>query len=506
VVCSTGTGEVMDSQPKLGVSRKVVFGPFEYEEPSGELRKYGTRIRLQGQPLQILIVLLGKAGHTISREEFQQSLWHGSTFVDFEHGLNAAVNRLRQALGDSADQPRYIETLSGRGYRFIAPIKYVSPGTMPPASAAKLANDPGEVLSTVPNSTLPARPSKRWAVILCVLAFAIPALVACGLWLHHWVRQQAEFYRLEVQGTFFVSKWTEAEVRKGIEYYNRAIALNPGSASAHVGLATGWSFLSDLHSPPHEAMPRAKAAALEAVRLDDSLGEAHVALGVVKMQYDWDWAGAEREFRRAIALNPADGLAHRLYGWLLIALGRFDEAQAEIRRPLDADPLDDFNLMELGLSYYFARQYEQAVEQCRRAIGVDSTLYWSHMVLGWAHEQQGGFSAAIDEFSEARRLRDNSQVTASLGHAYAASDRRADAQKVIAALQESSKRRYVSPYDVATIYAGLGDQEQTLLWLERAYDDRSGWLALWVKVDPKFDALRSEPRFQNLLRRMGHAP
>jgi cholera toxin transcriptional activator len=114
----------MYSQPKLGVSRKVLFGPFEYEEPSGELRKYGTRIRLQGQPLQILIVLLGQAGHTISREEFQQSLWHGSTFVDFEHGLNAAVNRLRQALGDSADQPRYIETLSGRGYRFIAPIKY----------------------------------------------------------------------------------------------------------------------------------------------------------------------------------------------------------------------------------------------------------------------------------------------------------------------------------------------------------------------------------------------
>jgi tetratricopeptide (TPR) repeat protein len=171
-----------------------------------------------------------------------------------------------------------------------------------------------------------------------LLAFAIPALVTSGIWLLHFVKQRDELYRLEINGSFFATRWTEAEVRKGIDYYNRAIALNPGSASAHAGLATGWSFLSDLHSPPHEAMPRAKAAALDAVRLEDSLADAHVALGVVKMQYDWDWAGAEREFKRAIALDPAEGAAHRLYGWLLIALGRFEEAQREIRRPLDDDP------------------------------------------------------------------------------------------------------------------------------------------------------------------------
>jgi tetratricopeptide (TPR) repeat protein len=161
--------------------------------------------------------------------------------------------------------------------------------------------------------------------------------------------------------------------------------------------------------------------------------------------------------------------------------------------------------MELGLSHYFARQYEQAIEQSRRAIGVDSTSYWSHMLLGWAHEQKGGFSAAIDDLSQASRLCDNPQVIASLGHAYAASGSRAEAQKVIAALRVSSNRRYVSPYDVAGIYAGLGDKEQALVWLEKAYEDRSGWLALWVKVDPKFDALRTEPRFRNLLHRIGHA-
>ena len=490
----------MGSQPRPGVSRMVLFGPFEYDETSGELRKFGTRIRLQGQPLQILTVLLSKPGHTIGREEFQQSLWHGSTFVDFEQGLNAAVNRLRQALGDSADRPRYIETFSGRGYRFIAPVEFA-----PAGRADEVAKHPAETPSTVPTPPSASFRSRPFSAILRVLVFALPALAALGIWLHYSVKQHDELYRLEMQGGFFVSKWTEPEVRKGIDYYNRAIALNPSSASAHAGLATGWSFLSDLHRPPREVMPRSKAAALDAVRLDDSLVDGHVALGVVKMQYDWDWAGAEREFRRAIVLDPSDGAAHRLYGWLLIALGRFEEAQAQMRRPLDNEPLNDFNLMELGLSHYFARQYEQAIEQSRRAIGVDSTSYWSHMLLGWAHEQQGGFSAAIDDLSQASRLCDNPQVIASFGHVYAASGSRAEAQKVIAALQVSSNRRYVSPYDVASIYAGLGDKEQTLVWLEKAYEDRSGWLALWVKVDPKFDALRTEPRFRNLLHRIGHA-
>jgi tetratricopeptide (TPR) repeat protein len=308
-----------------------------------------------------------------------------------------------------------------------------------------------------------------------------------------------------MQGEFFVSKWTEAEVRKGIEYYNRAIALDPTSATSYAGLSVGWNFLSDLHVPPHEAMPRAKAAALAAVRLDDSLAWAHLELGIVRMQYDWDWAGAEQEFQRAIALDPSFAPAQRMYGWLLVGLGRFEEAQRALRRPLATDPANEFNLMELGMSQYFARQNEQAVEQCRRAIALDPTSYWSHMVLGWAHTQTGDFPAAVAGLQQANRLSDNPQVIASLGHAYALAGRRTEAQKVLKLLEETSRRRYVSPYDVATVYAGLGENEQALLWLEKACEDRTGWLALWVKVDPKFDSLRSRPRFQNLLRRVGHS-
>ncbi|HYI94378.1 MAG TPA: tetratricopeptide repeat protein [Bryobacteraceae bacterium] len=475
----------------------VAFGSFEFDTVSGELRKHRTKIKLPSQIRLVLAELLKRPGDLVLREDLCETLWPGATAGDFEHGLNAAVNRLRQALGDSADHPRFIETLPGRGYRFVAQVR----------SAPESIESAGEGNVPIPAVSDPIRPrarSKRLTAILVSVVGALFALTVFGTWLNRWVGRQAELYRLEMQGDFHVSKWTEADVRKGIEYYQRAIALDPTSATSHSGLSVGWNFLSDLHIPPHQAMPRAKAAALEAIRLDDSLAWAHVNLGVVKMQYDWDWAGAEQEFRRANALEPSFAPAQRLYGWLLTALGRFEEAQVALRRPLAADPTNDFNLMELGLSQYFSRQYEQAVEQCRRSIALDPTLYWSHMVLGWAHIQRKDFPAAIVALNRANSLSDSPQVKASLAHAYALAGRRAESQTLLSLLEETSSRRYVSPYDVATVYAGLGETEQALVWLEKACDDRSGWLALWVKVDPKFDSLRSSPRFQNLLRRVGH--
>jgi hypothetical protein len=181
-----------------------------------------------------------------------------STFVDFENGLNAAVNRLRQVLGDSASQPRYIETLPGRGYRFIAPAELSAPETTPAGRADWGAAD------AVPASASPAPQSKPRAAILGVFACCILALAVLGVWLVHSVKQNIELDRLETQGDFFFSRWTEADIRKGIEYYNRAVVLNPASASAYNGIATGWNFLSDLYVPPHEAEPKAKAAALKA--------------------------------------------------------------------------------------------------------------------------------------------------------------------------------------------------------------------------------------------------
>jgi tetratricopeptide (TPR) repeat protein len=347
--------------------------------------------------------------------------------------------------------------------------------------------------------------NRRRQVVLGAFAFLLIALVGVGLWLSFRPEKSAELTQLEFKGNFYLGMWTEDEIKKGIEYYNQAIALDPSSISAYEGLARGWNLLSDLHLSPREAMPKAKAAALNALQRDETSAHAHVSLGLIKMQYEWDWAGAEREFKRAIALDPENNSAHQLYGWYLIAAGRFDEAQAEMKRALGSDLLNAFGLWGLGDSFYFTRQYEQAIEQYRRAIGVEPKLYWSHLMLGCAYEQQGKSPEAIAELNRALRLNDSPQVLASLGHAYAKSGQRDETQKVIADLQEIGKRRYVSPYDLATIYAGLGEKERTLAWLERAYEDRSGWLALWLKVDPKFDLLRSDPRFRDLLRRIGQA-
>ncbi len=348
--------------------------------------------------------------------------------------------------------------------------------------------------------------NKRREVVLGASAFLVLVLVGVGSWLYFRLEQNLKIQQLEFKGNFYVGRWTENEIRQGIEYYNRAVALNPKSASAYEGLATGWSFLSDLHISPRDAMPKAAAATLKALQLDEASASAHISLGIIKLQYEWDWVGAEQEFKRAIALAPEYNTAHQLYGWYLIAMGRFAEAQAEMKRALESDPQNDFGLWGLGDSLYFARQYEQAIEQYRRAIGVEPKLYWSHLMLGWAYEQQGKFTEAITELNQASRLNDSPQVLASLGHVCAVSNQSAEAQAVIAQLEETAKRKYVSPYDVATIYAGLGEKEQSLTWLEKAYKDRSGWLGLWVKVDPKFDSLRQDARFRDLLRRIGHAP
>ena len=485
----------MASGPRLEFPAKVVFGPFEYNDLTSELRKQGSLIRLRGQPLQTLKLLLYERGGIVTREELQRTLWEGSTFVDFEHGLNAAVNRLRQTLCDSAEQPRYIQTVAGQGYRLIAPIEFVHdrPAVDPPLPPTEFVSPPRE------------RNTVRRPLFLSIGAIAL--LIAGVFWLHHSTERQKEVYGLELKGETYISKWTQADVRKGISFYNRAIALDPKSASAYTGLASGWNFLSDLHIPPHEAMERAKAAALKAVQLNDSLAGAHANLGLVKLQYDWDWQGAEHEFRRAIDLDPRDPLGHRLYGWLLISQGQFAKAESEMRRGLDIEPSDDFNLMEMGLVYFFGRQNDQAIEQERRAIGVDPTSYWSHMALGWINEQRGDFSSAAQELTEANRLslEDTSQVIGSLGHAYALSGQRAQALNIIETLQRVAKRKYVSPYDFAVVYAGLEDRENALFWLERAYDDRCGWLALWLNVDPRFNSLRTDPRFQKLLRRIGFA-
>jgi DNA-binding winged helix-turn-helix (wHTH) protein/Flp pilus assembly protein TadD len=480
------------------------FGPFRLDLAERVLLRDGRPLTLTPKAFDLLLALVERRGHVIEKDELMAAVWP-DTAVE-ESNLTHHISVLRKALGESAGERAYIETVPRRGYRFLAEVRAGNGAGAQPADG--VAAMPGRAVETPPSArgtNSPAPRQSRTAIILYALAFLIPVLISVGLWLLYKSDRAARVDRLEFKGNFYVTRWTEDEIRKGIEQYNQAVALDPNSASAHQGLAGGWMALSDLYLPPREAMPKAKAAAMRALELEETSAHVHVSLGLIKAQYEWDWAGAEQEFKRALALAPEYDMAHVIYGWYLIAAGRLEEAQAEMKRALELAPLNDYSLWGLGDAFYFARRYGQAVEQYRRAIGVEPQSHWTHLMLGCAYEQQGKFSEAIAELNRARRLNDRPQVLAALGHAYAASGRRAEARQVIEELEELAERRYVSPYDVAAAYAGMGAKEQALVWLERAYEDRSGWLALWLKVDPKFDDLRSDPRFQDLLRRVGLA-
>jgi tetratricopeptide (TPR) repeat protein len=430
----------------------------------------------------------------VSRGEIVDRLWGKDVFVDVETGVHTAIRKIRRALHDSPDTPEFVETISGKGYRFIAPVEVVGASPAPP---------PPPQPQPQTGAALASRQSWRGWLIAGAIAIALGGLVTWG-----WQRARttAAVRELQFQANFYRNTWGEAEIRRSIEYYDRVIALDPNSVDAHLGLATAWLYLTDLHVSPREAIPRARAAVAHILRRDETVAHAHVSLALIKMQYDWDFAGAEREFARALELQPGLSFVRVLRGWLRMAEGRLADAQVEIRRAVDEDPSNEIGLWSLGLSFYFAGQYDAAIEQYRPAIAAEPRSYWAHLSLGRAYQRQGRAAEAIAELDQARRLIDTPQVVAALVHAQAAAGRRAEAQAMMSTLREHATRKYVSPYDLATASAGLGNDAETLAWLEKAYEERSGWLALWIKVDPTFESLRTDARFRRLLERVGHTP
>jgi serine/threonine-protein kinase len=318
--------------------------------------------------------------------------------------------------------------------------------------------------------------------------------------------EDLDAYNLYLKGRYFWNKRTEEGLKKGIEYFEQANEKDPGYALAHAGLADSYSLLCCYHIlPPKESIPRAKAAATRAMEVDDALSEACESLAHVRILYDWNWLDAEREFKRAIEVNPGYATAHQRYSLLLTVMGQMDEAIAEIKRAQELDPLSLIINTDVGLIFYIARQYDQAIEQCRNVIEMDPNFGVAHFALGLAYEQKGVHDEAISELQKAITASGGITVmTGALGHTYAVSDKKDKAQKILDELKKLSKRRYVSPYSIATIYIGLGEKDQAFEWLQKAYDDRSVWLIhLHVKVDPRLDSLRSDPRFTELLKKMG---
>jgi serine/threonine protein kinase/tetratricopeptide (TPR) repeat protein len=318
--------------------------------------------------------------------------------------------------------------------------------------------------------------------------------------------ENTEAHQLYLKGRYLWNRRTGDALGRAAEYFQQAIDKDPSYALAWAGLTDCYvlySFYSGLR--PTETAPKAKEAAAKALALDDSLAEPHAALAYVKTVYDWDWPGAEWEFKRAIELNPNYPTAYHWYSLYLGAVGRPDEGIAEVKRAQEADPLSPTINTTAGVVFYNARRYDQAVEQLHKVLETDPNFPTAHLWLGQAYEQVGRGEEAIVELQKAVGLYGGEPAELGLrGHVYASAGRRAEAQRMLAELKDLSNRRYVAPFDIALVYAGLGEKRQALEWLERAYEDHSYRLT-WIKCWPQFDSLRGDPRFQDLLRRMGLA-
>ena len=322
--------------------------------------------------------------------------------------------------------------------------------------------------------------------------------------------ENTEAYQLYLKGRHEWNKRTPEGLKKSIEYFNQAIEKDPGYALAYAGLADVYNVATVyLGLSPKDVFPQAKAAAAKAVELDDTLAEAHSALATVKGQYDRDWAGAEREFRRAIELNPGYPTAHYFYGFVsLCPMGRFEEAIAELKKAIELDPFSGTVNSNLGWTLYFARQYDQAIAQCRKTLEIDPNFSLPHTRLLEAYEQKGMYEEAIAEIEKLTPNQLNHlepEEVAAVRQAYAVSRARGYWQKRLEIAKNRAKQRYIPPSIIAALCARLGDKDQAFEWLERAYEDRDEFLR-FVKVNPAYDNLRSDPRYADLARRMGLPP
>ncbi|PYS25781.1 MAG: hypothetical protein DMF72_00650 [Acidobacteria bacterium] len=316
--------------------------------------------------------------------------------------------------------------------------------------------------------------------------------------------QNATAYQLYLKGRYYWNKRTEESYQKAIEYFRQAIGVDPGYALAYTGLADSYSFLSSQGiRSPQEVFPLAKDAAARAIEIDDSLSEAHTSLAYVKLYYDWDWPGAEREYTRAIALNPNYATPHHGYAYLLISSGRTNEAMAEIEKAEVIDPLSLIIKTDHGEFYYFARRPDDAIQQLQKAIDMDPGFVRAHFLLGRAFAQKGQCDLAIPEFQKARSLVPSGvEMLGGLAQGYASCGRKAEAQKAIDELLALSKEHYVSPHWIAATEAALGKRDEAFKWLSQSVDGRFGPL-IYLKVNPIWDPLRGDARFEELVRRVG---
>lgn len=584
---------MVPSTPPLGAV--VRFGVFEFDLKSGELLKQGRRVRLSGQPAQILAFLLRRPGELVTREELQQALWPADTHVNFNQSLNAAVRRLRFALGDSPENPLFIETMARRGYRFIAPAGSSDRSGVPTTRLAHAVHsiavlpfenataDPEadylidglteaiiNALSRLPALRVLARSTvfrykgktvdcrtlggklSVGAVLLGrvsqrgdQLMIGIELVEARSGWLiwgeqfSHKLSeallieaelsvkitetlrselagkadacattrrrtQSTEAYQDYLKGRYHWNKMSAEGLQRSVDYFQHALQKDPGFALAHAGLADCYYHLgfADL-LPPAEVMPKAKESATKALEIDGDLAEAHASLANILKVYDHDWPAAERRYRQALQLNPNYVHAYRGYAALLAAVGRFAESVPQIQHAQDLDPLSVVVGTDLAWNFFIAREYDHAIEHALRVTHFEPEHPSAQLILGLACEQKGRFDEARAALERSLvGSRDHGSGLAGLGHLFGATGRREEALRMLERLSRLASRGYMAPFWHSVLYAGLGDVDAAIRHLERSYAQSDVWL-VWLNTDPRLDSLRADPRFQQLLGRVG---
>ena len=488
-------------------SRSVRFGVYDLDLTTGELRKSGLKIRLPHQSFQILARLLEHPGEVASRDALRRILWPDDTFVDFDVGLSSAVKKLRDALGDSAENPRFIETLPRLGYRFIAPVHNAAQGVESAPSADVLP-----VVETPTWRSVIGAYVARWQPLVVVLA----AVALVGLVLTTGRALSSARYGLHTPLTRAVSPSAnelldKANVAAGrldfeqaTRYAEAAVAIQPDFVRAYARLALWYNqFAFAGGRSPLDFMSKAEAAARKAIALDDEAYEPHAQLGLVLYRSRWDWSGAEREFRRSLELNGRYAEGHRMLGVFLSATGRSKEAVAEAQLGRDLDPLSATALLNLGTVHREAGQNEQAILEFREVAGGKPDSALARLDLGVSYLIQRDWKAAVSELGSALTLSHrNPRTLAWLGYAYAISGKTTDAQDILIELQALSRQQFISPVDIAGIQIALGQREAAFASLDQACEKRDHKVTTLL-VDSRMDALRADPRFQALLRRVG---
>jgi TolB-like protein/Tfp pilus assembly protein PilF len=575
------------------VSLQVLPGGIELDRRAGEMRKEGLKISLPEQLFRLLALLMEHPGEVVTREEIRNSLWSDS-FVNFDDSINSAIKRLRQCLEDSAENPRFIETLPGYGYRFAVPVQRIA--TLPTLHAGaldavetrvavlpfeNLTGEPADEhlvdgltdalitalakvssLHVKPRSSVMVYKDARKALSatgrkLKVDAVVQGAVVRCGssvrvtvqllsvvteehLWaesydheFHDMLAFQTDVagaiavqvtekltpgfrhllpsahprrpaaYEAYLKAHYVFNNFTDEGLWKARHYWKKAVHEDPDYAKAYAGLAESYNMLGITGViPATDALAQSREAAKKALEIDDSLSEAHASLGFTHM-LEWDWAGAGREFKRAMQLDPnltTGNPCH--YIEYLMAVGRPGEAIDEVERAQEIQPLSLFLGVVLGWVYYATQYYDRAVRQHHKVLAIDPNFAFAHWCLGMDYSQKRKYKLAIEECRKARLLGGTRNVLSGLGYAYAMAGDKDRARHIIKELRGLLRTSYAPPYAFATIYAGLGEKDAAFDWLGRAYEIHDAGL-IWMKWDPQLDNLRSDSRFHNLLNSIG---